>query len=180
MRMHIFTRNNVWNQCRFQRSAQARFWWPLLKLNSGRARCTPKQKDLLAIYINWWSPSETTGYYSNTVTKSKLLVYMHPDSTQLAENLGDLRIRELRKFRALFCQILQALDPFFLDPTCTQRSLVCWTLERWQAGIGSLNQMHFTGSHLTCILRLIVIIISLTSIFFQDKSRVWTAASQQH
>ena len=26
----------------------------------------------------------------------------------------------------------------------------------------------------------IIIIISLTSIFFQDKSRVWTAASQQH
>ena len=27
---------------------------------------------------------------------------------------------------------------------------------------------------------IIIIIISLTSIFFQDKSRVWTAASQQH
>ena len=26
----------------------------------------------------------------------------------------------------------------------------------------------------------LIIIISLTSIFFQDKSRVWTAASQQH
>ena len=29
-------------------------------------------------------------------------------------------------------------------------------------------------------LRVMIIIISLTSIFFQDKSRVWTAASQQH
>ena len=27
---------------------------------------------------------------------------------------------------------------------------------------------------------IIIIILSLTSIFFQDKSRVWTAASQQH
>ena len=27
---------------------------------------------------------------------------------------------------------------------------------------------------------IIIILISLTSIFFQDKSRVWTAASQQH
>ena len=30
------------------------------------------------------------------------------------------------------------------------------------------------------ILSLFIIIISLTFIFFQDKSRVWTAASQQH
>ena len=30
------------------------------------------------------------------------------------------------------------------------------------------------------IIIIIIIIISLTSIFFQDKSRVWTAASQQH
>ena len=29
------------------------------------------------------------------------------------------------------------------------------------------------------IIIIIIIIISLTSIFFQDKSRVWTAASQQ-
>ena len=39
---------------------------------------------------------------------------------------------------------------------------------------------------LSCILNyiiiiiIIIIIISLTSVFFQDKSRVWTAASQQH
>ena len=32
----------------------------------------------------------------------------------------------------------------------------------------------------TSALHIIIIIISLTSIFFQDKSRVWTAASQQH
>ena len=30
------------------------------------------------------------------------------------------------------------------------------------------------------IIIIIIIIISLTSIFFQDKSRVWMAASQQH
>ena len=37
------------------------------------------------------------------------------------------------------------------------------------------------GSYrITPIIIIIIIIISLTSIFFQDKSRVWTAASQQH
>ena len=34
--------------------------------------------------------------------------------------------------------------------------------------------------HAKIIIIIIIIIISLTSIFFQDESRVWTAASQQH
>ena len=42
---------------------------------------------------------------------------------------------------------------------------------------------HWSGEATRCIIFIIIIIIiiiSLTSIFFQDKSRVWTAASQQH
>ena len=45
-----------------------------------------------------------------------------------------------------------------------------------------LEYLNLSGNFLDSIIIIIIIIIiiSLTSIFFQDKSRVWTAASQQH
>ena len=39
------------------------------------------------------------------------------------------------------------------------------------------NQFGLTVFYNNVLIRVIIIIINLTSIFFQDKSRVWTAAS---
>ena len=56
----------------------------------------------------------------------------------------------------------------------------------WSEHIHHVCYAYSTLSWLTISLQgiefiiIIIIIISLTSIFFQDKSRVWTAASQQH
>ena len=44
----------------------------------------------------------------------------------------------------------------------------------------SVMSLWWNRSQVRVLVIIIIIIISLTSIFFQDKSRVWTAASQQH
>ena len=48
----------------------------------------------------------------------------------------------------------------------------------WHNQAGS--ELQGPAQYALCRIYNIIIIISLTSIFFQDKSRVWTAASQQH
>ena len=129
-----------------------------------------------------------TRSFGHTLSKSSGFTWhitQNPSAKNIRKSLNLMHILSIIQVKIRVQQFIGYLIQIFysVKPSCIyskKKASISWVSDEAQLE----QNLHWATSWpcpLNCHgLIIIIIIISLTSIFFQDKSRVWTAASQLH